>query len=165
MKLLNMQYSASLLLPDIHSTIPSNIFNHCSSIVLEVAGVAQCKAAGNIVALPIDVNTIVYPKCLLCIFTNIIGLNICLLLIQLKCVVLCVFGNVCCHTSCIRPLSKIGIPLIRRKTNNMHLLYLPLYFISTCWLLYVSAVACHHQGAYWILLSYLKNTTEGWYII
>jgi hypothetical protein len=53
---------------------------------------------------------------------------------------------------------------VLKKTNNMHLLYLPL-FISTCWLLHVSAVACHHQGSYWILLSYLKNTTEGWYII
>jgi hypothetical protein len=41
----------------------------------------------------------------------------------------------------------------------MHLLHL-LLFISTCWLLHVSAVACHHQGAYWILLSYLKNTTS-----
>jgi hypothetical protein len=50
---------------------------------------------------------------------------------------------------------------LEEKSNNMHLLYLPL-FIFTCWLLHVSAVACHHQGAYWILLSYLKIQTEGW---
>jgi hypothetical protein len=54
--------------------------------------------------------------------------------------------------------------VLEEKTNNMHWLYLPL-FVSTCWLLHVSAVACHHQGAYWILLSYLKIQTEGWYII
>jgi hypothetical protein len=42
----------------------------------------------------------------------------------------------------------------------MHWLYLPL-FIATCWLLHVSAVVCHHQGAYWIHLSYLKNTNWG----
>jgi hypothetical protein len=49
--------------------------------------------------------------------------------------------------------------LIEEKTNNMHWLYLTL-FIFTCWLLHVSAEACHHQGAYWILLSYLKTQTE-----
>jgi hypothetical protein len=54
--------------------------------------------------------------------------------------------------------------VLEEKTNNMHLLYLPL-FIATCWLLHVSAVACHHQVDYWILLIYLKIQTEGWYII
>jgi hypothetical protein len=47
-------------------------------------------------------------------------------------------------------MSRFDVTIIRvleEKTNDMHLLYLPL-FISTCWLLHVSAVACHHQGAY-----------------
>jgi hypothetical protein len=44
----------------------------------------------------------------------------------------------------------------------MHWLYHS--FIFTCWLLHVSAVTCHHQGAYWILLSYSKMQTEVWYI-
>jgi hypothetical protein len=34
-------------------------------------------------------------------------------------------------------------------------------FIFTCWLLHVSAVACHHQGANWILLSYVKYKRRG----
>jgi hypothetical protein len=38
-----------------------------------------------------------------------------------------------------------------------------LYSIS--WLLHVSAVACHHQGASWIRLSYLKYRSKRWYII
>jgi hypothetical protein len=73
------------------------------------------------------------------------------------------FGMDMCKSSRCRFL-KIVVDVLEEKTNNMHLLYLPL-FISTCWLSHVSAAACHHQGAYWILLSYLKNTTEGWYII
>jgi hypothetical protein len=44
------------------------------------------------------------------------------------------------------PITGRNMLPIRRKTKYMHLLYLPL-FISTCWLLHVSAVACHHQGA------------------
>jgi hypothetical protein len=47
----------------------------------------------------------------------------------------------------------------------MHRLYHSFIFIFTCWLLHVSAVACRHQGADWILLSYLKIQTVGWYII
>ena len=59
--------------------------------------------------LQIEGNTIVYRKCVLCIFTNVIGLNICLLLIQLKFVILCVSRNVLCHKSCLSSLSKIGV--------------------------------------------------------
>jgi hypothetical protein len=33
------------------------------------------------------------------------------------------------------------------------------------WLLHVSAVACHHQGASEILLSYLKIRLNGWSIM
>lgn len=75
----------------------------------EGESVARCQAAGNIVVLPINVNTIVYPKWALCIFPNIVGRNMCLLLIQSKFVFFCVFRNVRCHTSSISPLSKIGI--------------------------------------------------------
>jgi hypothetical protein len=60
----------------------------------------------------------------------------------------------------VKELTGYLIYLLEEKTNNMHLLYLPL-FISTCWLLHVSAVACHHQGAYWILLSYVKYKLRG----
>jgi hypothetical protein len=35
---------------------------------------------------------------------------------------------------------------------------------SMYWLLHVSAVACHHQGASSILLSYVKYNANGWYI-
>src|SRR5215510_11959591 len=38
-------------------------------------------------------------------------------------------------------------------------------FCSIYWLLHVSAVACHHQGASYIFLSYLKYKSNGWYII
>jgi hypothetical protein len=49
------------------------------------------------------------------------------------------------------------IPCIIRRTrrNQQYALIVPLLY-STCWLLHVSAVACHPQGAYWILLSYVK---------
>jgi hypothetical protein len=36
---------------------------------------------------------------------------------------------------------------------------------SIFWLLHVSAVACHHQGASWIRLGYLKYRSNRWYII
>jgi 5-hydroxyisourate hydrolase-like protein (transthyretin family) len=48
-------------------------------------------------------------------------------------------------------------------TNNMHW-FVPL-LCSIYWLLHVSTVACHHQGAFWIFLSYLKCKSNGWYII
>jgi hypothetical protein len=50
------------------------------------------------------------------------------------------------------------ISCIRR--NQQYALTVPLLY-STCWLLHVSAVACHHQGAYWILLSYVKYKQSG----
>jgi hypothetical protein len=45
----------------------------------------------------------------------------------------------------------------------MHWFVLLLY--SIYWLLHVSAVVCHHQGASWIRLSYLKYKSNRWYII
>jgi hypothetical protein len=45
----------------------------------------------------------------------------------------------------------------------MHWFVLLLY--SIYWLLHVSAVGCHHQGASWISLSYLKYKSNRWYII
>jgi 5-formyltetrahydrofolate cyclo-ligase len=51
--------------------------------------------------------------------------------------------------------------IIRRiRRNQQYALIVPLLY-STCWLLHVSAVACHHQGAYWILLSYVKYKRRG----
>jgi hypothetical protein len=40
------------------------------------------------------------------------------------------------------------IPCIIRhiRRNQQYALIVPLFY-STCWLLHVSAVACHHQGA------------------
>jgi hypothetical protein len=52
---------------------------------------------------------------------------------------------------------------ILQETNNMHR-FLPLLY-CTYWLLHVLAEACHHQGAYYILLSYLKYKLDGWYIM
>jgi hypothetical protein len=42
--------------------------------------------------------------------------------------------------------------------------FVPLLY-SIYWLLHVSAVVCHHQGASEILLGYLKYKSNGWYII
>jgi hypothetical protein len=110
------------------------IFKHLRSLFFpctEGASVAQCQATGNIVVLPINVNTVVYPKCVLCVFTNIIGRNICLLLILLKFVVFCVFRNVWYRTSCVSPLSKIGItPLPHQYVRVLY-----------CWSVY--SVATH----------------------
>jgi hypothetical protein len=51
----------------------------------------------------------------------------------------------------------VHIRRVRRK-NQQYALIVPSFIsIFTCWLIHVSAVACHHQGADWILLSYLKN--------
>jgi hypothetical protein len=41
----------------------------------------------------------------------------------------------------------------------------PTLLCSIYWLLHVSAVVCHHQGASWICLSYLKYRSKRWYII
>jgi hypothetical protein len=50
---------------------------------------------------------------------------------------------------------------IRRiRRNQKYPLIVPLLY-STCWVLHVSTVACHHQGAYWILLSYVKYKRRG----
>jgi hypothetical protein len=46
------------------------------------------------------------------------------------------------------------------RRNQQYVLIVPLLY-STCWLLHVSVVACHHQGAYWILLSYVKYKRRG----
>jgi hypothetical protein len=48
-------------------------------------------------------------------------------------------------------------------TNNMRWFVQLLY--SMYWFLHVSAVACHHQGASQILLSYVKYKPNGRYII
>jgi hypothetical protein len=48
-------------------------------------------------------------------------------------------------------------------TNTMHW-FVPLLY-SLYWLLHISAVACHHQGASWIRLSYLKYWSNRWYVI
>jgi hypothetical protein len=66
------------------------------------------------------------------------------------------------YTLCV---VSVNIMVLIRRKNQQYALIVPsfIYFYvlaPTC-----LAVACHHQGAYWILLSYLKNTTEGWYII
>jgi hypothetical protein len=54
---------------------------------------------------------------------------------------------------------------IRRSWNDQqYALIVPLLY-STYWLLHVSEVACHHQKASYILLSYLKYKSNGWYII
>jgi hypothetical protein len=52
----------------------------------------------------------------------------------------------------------------RIKRDQHYALIVPLLY-STYWLLHVSAVFCHHQRAYGILLSYLKYKSVGWYII
>jgi hypothetical protein len=39
------------------------------------------------------------------------------------------------------------------------------FLYSMYWLLHVSAAACHHQGAYYIHLTYLKFKSNGWYAI
>jgi hypothetical protein len=55
--------------------------------------------------------------------------------------------------------------IIRCSRNNQHYaLIVPLLY-SIYWLLHVSAVACHHQGASWIHLSYSKYKLNRWYII
>jgi hypothetical protein len=48
-------------------------------------------------------------------------------------------------------------------TNTIYWLSPLLY--SIYWLLHVSAAVCHHQGASWVRLSYLKYRSIGWYII
>jgi hypothetical protein len=50
------------------------------------------------------------------------------------------------------------------ERDKQYALIVPLLY-STYWLLHVSAIACHHQGAYYILLSYLKYKSDGWYTI
>jgi hypothetical protein len=59
---------------------------------------------------------------------------------------------------CALPLLPCVIRRIRR--NQQYALIVPLLY-STCWLLHVSAAACHHQGTYWILLSYVKYKRRG----
>jgi hypothetical protein len=49
--------------------------------------------------------------------------------------------------------------------NDQHHALIGQLLCSTYWLLHVSAVACHHQRAYLILLSYLKYKSDVWYII
>jgi hypothetical protein len=48
-------------------------------------------------------------------------------------------------------------------TNTMHW-FVPLLY-SMYWLLHVSTVVCHHQRASWVRLSYLKYSSNRWYII
>jgi hypothetical protein len=55
-------------------------------------------------------------------------------------------------------IKEINISVLE-KNQQYALIVPPLY--STCWLLHVSAVVCHHQGAYWILLSYVKYKRRG----
>jgi hypothetical protein len=55
--------------------------------------------------------------------------------------------------------------IIRRIRNDQQYALICNTLYSMYWLLHVSAVACHHQGASWILLSYLKYKSNGWYII
>jgi hypothetical protein len=50
------------------------------------------------------------------------------------------------------------------KRDQQYALIVPLLY-STYRLLHVLVVACHHQGAYEILLSYVKYKLDGWYII
>lgn len=128
--------------------IQYHIFRHLRSLFfpcIEGASVAQCQAAGNIVELPINVNTVVYGKCVLCIFMNIVGRNIGLLLIQLKSVVFCVFRNVWCHTSCISSISKIGVTPLPHQ-----------YFF-----VFLVGVSCRHSYAimyiYRINIMYVLN--------
>jgi hypothetical protein len=55
--------------------------------------------------------------------------------------------------------------IVRRIRRDQHYaLIVPLLY-STYWLLHVSAVVCHHQGASYVLLSYLKCKSNWWYII
>jgi hypothetical protein len=75
-----------------------------------------------------------------------------------------------CRVSKESVCSLMFIPCISdilEEKNQQYALIVPrfYFFIFTCWLLHVSAVVCHHQGADWILLSYLKIQTEGWHII
>jgi hypothetical protein len=48
---------------------------------------------------------------------------------------------------------------IAEITNNMHW-FVPLLY-SIYWLLHVSAVACHHQGAFWIWVTWNTNQMGG----
>jgi hypothetical protein len=41
--------------------------------------------------------------------------------------------------------------------------FLPLLY-SVYWLVHISAVVCHYQGASWIRLSYFKYGSNRWYI-
>jgi hypothetical protein len=118
-----------------------HIFKHLRSLFfpfVEGASVAQCQAAGNIVVLPINVNTIVYLKCVLCVFPNVVGRNICLLLIKLI-FFSCVFRNVRCHTSSVSSLSKIGITPLPHQ-----------YFV------FLVGVSCRHSYA--IMFKYRINS-------
>jgi hypothetical protein len=55
--------------------------------------------------------------------------------------------------------------MVRLLENYQHyVLIVPLLY-SMYWLLHVSAVACHHQGASLIDLSYFKYDCNGRYII
>jgi hypothetical protein len=79
-----------------------------------------------------------------------------------------IFSKICWENlSVIKIWQELRIPIyiveVVEITNTVHWFVLLLYSIS--WLLHVSAVACHHQGASWILLSYLKHKSNGWYII
>jgi hypothetical protein len=61
--------------------------------------------------------------------------------------------------------SLIFIPcIIRRIRRDQQYALIVSLLYSTYWLLHVSAVACHHQGAYQILLSYLKYKSDGRHI-
>ena len=119
-----------------------HIFRYLRSVFfpfVEGASVAQCQAAGNIVVLSINVNTIVYPKCVLCIFPNVVGLNICLLLIQLKFFFFSACSEMCGVTSSISSVSKIGITPLPHQ-----------YFV------FLVGVACRHSYA--IMYKYRINS-------
>jgi hypothetical protein len=55
--------------------------------------------------------------------------------------------------------------IIRCSKHNQHCALNCTNLYSIYWLLHVSAVACHYQGASYILLSYMKYISNGWYII
>jgi hypothetical protein len=54
--------------------------------------------------------------------------------------------------------------IIRCSRNNQHYAPIVPFLYSIYWLLHVSAVVCHHQGASWIHLSYLKYRLNRRYI-
>jgi hypothetical protein len=55
--------------------------------------------------------------------------------------------------------------IIKCSRNNQHYALICTTPLFIYWLLHVSAVVCHHQGASWICPSYLKYGLNRWYIL